>query len=231
MWSSAAPDESWERVSLPHTWNAHDPFDDVPGYYRGPGWYRRMLHLDGALKEKRVFLYFEGANQRAAVYVNGAFAGEHRGGYTAFALDVTKLLKFDGKENENLVAVMVDNSHDPFIPPLSVGYALYGGLYRDAWLIATDPVHLDVTDHASPGVFVSTPAVSRERGDVLVRGTVVNDGGSAKRLRIVNTVTDAAGAHVTRSSASLVVTAGAKAEFRQTLPTVRAPHLWSPSDP
>lgn len=230
-WVRTVSDEGWESVSLPHTWNAHDPFDDVESYRRGVGWYRRTLRLDDALKEKRVFLYFEGANQRANVYVNGAFAGEHKGGYSGFAMDVTRLLTFDGKENENSVAVMVDNSHDPFIPPLSVGFALYGGLYRDAWLIATDPVHLEVTDHASPGVFVSTPRVSHGRGEVAVRGVVVNDAQAAKRLRVMNTVTDAAGARVAQATSALVVAAGAKAEFRQTLPAVRAPRLWSPADP
>jgi beta-galactosidase len=183
------------------------------------------------MKGKRLFLHFEGANQRAQVYVNGAFAGEHKGGYSGFAVDATRLLTFDGRGNANVVAVMVDNGHDPFIPPLSVGFALYGGLYRDAWLIATNPVHLEVTDHASPGVFVSTPHVSRERGEVAVRGVVVNDARVAARLRVVNTVTDAAGARVAQATAALAVSAGAKAEFRQTLAPVRAPRLWSPTDP
>ncbi|HEU4632282.1 MAG TPA: glycoside hydrolase family 2 TIM barrel-domain containing protein [Gemmatimonadaceae bacterium] len=230
-WYPTTSDATWEHVSLPHTWNAHDPFDEVAGYRRGPSWYRRTLRLDDTLQGKRLFLYFEGANQRADVYVNGAFAGEHRGGYTAFAVDVTRLVQFDDEGNENLVAVMVDNAHDPLVPPLSVGYALYGGLYRDVWLVATDPVHLAVTDHAAPGVVVTTPELSRERGTVAVRGTVVNDAGTPKRLRVVNVLTDAAGARVAQASATLDVAAGARAEFRQTLPPVPAPHLWSPADP
>jgi beta-galactosidase len=230
-WSPKVSDAGWETVSVPHTWNAHDPFDDVESYRRGIGWYRRTLALDDGLKGKRVFLYFEGANQRADVYVNGAYAGEHRGGYTAFAMDVTRFLKFDGKGNENLLAVQVDNRQDPFIAPLSVGFALYGGLYRDVWLVATDPVHLDVTDHASPGVFITTPGVSRESGPVAVRGTVVNDGTATRRLRVVNTVTDAAGARVAQGSSSLDVAAGARGEFRQDLPAIARPHLWSPDDP
>ncbi|MBV9772464.1 MAG: glycoside hydrolase family 2 protein, partial [Gemmatimonadetes bacterium] len=227
-WSPTVSDAAWQDVSLPHTWNAADPFDDVPSYRRGVGWYRRPLRLDPALKGKRVFLYFEGANQRADVYVNGAFVGEHRGGYTAFSVDATRFLRFDGTD---LVAVQVDNSHDPFIAPLSVGYALYGGIYRDVWVVATDPVHLDVTDHASSGVFVSTPSVSRERGEVAVRGTVVNDGAAAVRLRVVSTVTDAAGGQVARGTSALALAAGARGEFRQALPPVRTPRLWSPDDP
>ena len=230
-WSRTFDDARWQSVSLPHTWNADDPFDDVPGYRRGVGWYRRTFRIDSSLAGKRVFLYFEGANQRADVYVNGAFAGEHKGGYTAFAFDVTQLLHFDRAGNENVVAVMVDNSHDPFVPPLSVGYALYGGLYRDVWLIATDPVHFDVTDHASPGVFVTTPVVSRELGEVAVRGALVNDSRTARRLRVVSTIIDAAGASVAQGTVSVLAPEGVRTTFHHALPALRNPRLWSPVDP
>ncbi|MEO5904692.1 MAG: sugar-binding domain-containing protein, partial [Gemmatimonadaceae bacterium] len=132
----AMPDNDWQKVTLPHTWNVSDPFDDVPSYRRGIGWYRKWLDVPASLRGKKVFLHFEGVNQIADVYVNGAFVGEHKGGYTAFTVDITNQLKSDGAKN--LIAVQVDNSHSPFIQPLSVGYALYGGIYRDVWLIATD---------------------------------------------------------------------------------------------
>jgi beta-galactosidase len=225
------PDDAWTPVSLPHTWNARDPFDDVPSYRRGIGWYRKHLRLDEGLKGKRLFLTFEGANQVADVYVNGAFAGEHRGGYTAFTVDVTKLVRFDGKGNENVIAVQVNNAHDPFIPPLSVGYALYGGIYRDVWLIATDSVHVSLADHGGPGVYVSTPEVTSERGTVAVRGTIANDGSSARQLRVVSTVLDATGAAVAQGATSVPASAGSESEWSQTLPVIRAPHLWSPDDP
>ena len=225
------PDDAWQPVSLPHTWNVHDPFDDVPGYRRGIGWYRKHLHLADNLKGKRLFLAFEGANQVADVYVNGAFAGRHRGGYTAFTVDITSLARFDGAGNENVVAVQVNNAHDPFIPPLSVGYALYGGIYRDVWLVATDPVHITLADHGGPGVYVSTPAVTRDSGTVVVRGAVTNDGTTERQLRIVNTVLDATNTPV--AQAALVVTAAGagEASWSQTLPVIHAPHLWSPETP
>ncbi|MBW3553173.1 MAG: beta galactosidase jelly roll domain-containing protein, partial [Gemmatimonadetes bacterium] len=218
----------WEPVTVPHTWNAFDPFDDEDSYRRGISWYRRTLDLDESLRGKQLFLYFEGVNQVADVYVNGAFAGHHEGGYTAFAVNITDLLVLD---EENLIAVQVDNSHDPHIPPLSVGFALYGGIYRDVWLIATEPVHVKVTDHASSGVYVSTPEVSRERGEVRVRGTIVNDAADARRVRVLNTVVDARGERVAESSSRLTVPAGGEASFAQNLPPVRDPHLWSPDDP
>ena len=122
------------------------------------GWYRRRLTLPAELRGRRLFLYFEGANQVADVYVNGRRAGRHVGGYTAFSFDVTDLARFDAP---NVIAVRVDNSHDQAIPPLNADFTFYGGIYRDVWLIATDPVHITVTDHASPGIYVDTPAISR----------------------------------------------------------------------
>lgn len=225
------PDVDWERVTLPHTWNVTDPFDDSPSYRRGVGWYRKRLVLDEKLRGKRINLHFEGVNQVAHVFVNGAFVGEHKGGYSAFTIDVTREVKFGAGANENVIAVQVDNSHSPFIAPLSVGFALYGGIYRDVWLVATDVIHIDTSDHGSGGVFISTPGVTAASGVVHVRGVVVNESKSAQSLRIVNTLTDARGVRVAEQSATVAVGTGAEARWDQTLPAVRRPHLWSPSDP
>ena len=43
----AYDDSWWEPIYLPHTWNAQDGCDDVPGYFRGIGWYRKHFQLDG----------------------------------------------------------------------------------------------------------------------------------------------------------------------------------------
>ncbi|MDQ2667554.1 MAG: beta-galactosidase, partial [Gemmatimonadota bacterium] len=221
-------DDGWERVSIPHTWNASDPFDDTPSYRRGIGWYRKHLSLGEELRGKRVFLHFEGVNQVADVYVNNAFAGRHKGGYTAFTVDVTKFLKL-GAGADNLVAVQVNNAHDPFIPPLSVGFALYGGIYRDVWLVATDAVHLSMAD-GSDGVRVTTDTVSREMGVVSVEGTVQNDGASSLRIEMVSTILDASGKKVAEQRTASEVALGST-RLKLTFPAVSAPHLWSPDDP
>lgn len=226
----ATPDDTWERVSVPHTWNASDPFDDQPGYRRGIGWYRKRLSLDEGLRGKRIALHFEGVNQVADVYVNNAFAGRHSGGYTAFTMDVTKFVTF-GAAGDNIVAVQVDNSHSPFIPPLSVGYALYGGIYRDVWVVATDPMHFAMNDYGSSGITITTPAVTRERGTIAVRGAVTNDGVAARQLEIVSTVLDASGRTVAERRTPVAPASGMTVAWEQSLPDVHAPHLWSPDDP
>jgi beta-galactosidase len=225
------PDSDWEKVSLPHTWNASDPFDDAPSYRRGIGWYRKWLNVPVSMKGKKVYLQFEGANQVADVYVNGAFVGEHKGGYTAFTVDVTKALTFDGGSNPNLIAVQVDNSHSPFIPPLSVGYALYGGIYRDVWLVATDSIHVAMTDAGSSGMQVSAVNVSAASADVRVALWVRNESSSKKALRVVSKVIDAKGVVVATLGSTTDVDPGDELESQLGISAIRNPHLWSPDDP
>ena len=221
-------DAGWEQVTLPHTWNQKDPFDDVPGYRRGLAWYRRYLSLDSSYAGKQLFLQFEGVNQVADVYVNGAFAGRHEGGYTGFTFDVTRWLKVGER---NLVAVQVNSAHDPFIAPLAIGYALYGGIYRDVWLVATKPVHIALDDHGSNGTTVTTPFVRADSARTRVQCTVVNDGATPRTVRIVSTVTDAAGRTVATVSSDASIPARSRQLVAQELPTFRTPHLWSPDDP
>lgn len=224
-------DSAWKTVELPHTWNTEDPFDDQPGYRRGPSWYRRTLHLGPQLAGKRLFLHFEGAHQFAQVFVNGRPAGQHKGGYTAFTFEITDLVEFNDAGAAAVLAVRVDNSHDTSIPPLAIGYAFYGGIYRDVWLIATDPLHFDLLDHGSPGIYVDTPDVSAQSGTVRVRGAVLNQSGEVRDLRVVTMVLDADNRPVTRVETPLAVAAGGRAEFEQLSDPVNSPHLWSPDDP
>jgi beta-galactosidase len=216
-------DSAWQSVNLPHTWNAIDAFDKTATYRRGIGWYRKRLVLDSALRGKRLFLYFEGANQVADVFVNGRHAGQHIGGYTAFVFEITDLVTFD---RQNVVAVRVDNSHNPDIPPLNADFTFYGGIYRDVWLLATSPIHVAVADHASSGVFLSTQA-----GVVRISGTVVNQSDHDASLRVVNRVTDATGAVVTSIASGVRLRAGASSSFAQRSPPIEHPRLWSPATP
>lgn len=55
--------------------------------------------------QERVFLHFGAVSNRARVFVNGMFVGEHRGGYTPFAFEITKVLK----EGQNCLEVQVRN--------------------------------------------------------------------------------------------------------------------------
>jgi beta-galactosidase len=113
-------DSSWAAVSLPHTYNDVDTFDDwsLPGHrgeqnqWSGRTWYRKTFRLPAAYKGKRVFIEFQGARQVAEVYLNGHLLGTSKTGFTPFGFDLTPYLNFG---QSNVMAVMCDNrfAHDP----------------------------------------------------------------------------------------------------------------------
>lgn len=221
-------DELWDTISIPHTWNAEDPFDDSESYNRGISWYRKSIVLADDYNSKKVYIHFEGANQIVDVFMNGAFVGNHKGGYTAFTMDVTKFLK---PGQENMLAVKVDNSYSTVVPPLSVGYGLYGGIYRDVWLIATNRVHFSMTNYGSKGVFISTPEVSKATATVLVKGTVINEADEVAEVKVKQTIYDAEGKQIAESITAKSLQAGEEFAFSADVMNVKKPALWSPETP
>jgi beta-galactosidase len=224
-------DSKWTTVNIPHTWNAKDPFDDDETSRRGVSWYRKKLKLDQSFKNKRVYLNFEGVGQVADVYVNGIFAGQHKGAYTAFTLDITKLVKIEDTVTENVIAVQVSNAQNDFLPPLSIGYAYYGGIYRDVWLVATSNLHFDLSDYGSSGVFVSTPQVAKDKATVSVKANLTNNGITSQQVQLLQMLYDKQGNEVARDVVKISLAAGATAVVQSKDLKVSHPHLWSPEDP
>src|SRR5262245_34732466 len=221
------PDPDWERVTLPHTWNAKDAFTKVASFREGDGWYRRRVTLDPALRGRRLTLLCEAANQVADVYWNGVPVGHHAGGYTAFAFDVTAPARVGG---QNVLAIRVNNAIGP-IPPLIADYDFYGGLYRDVWLIASGDVHFSRLDHAAPGAWAEATDVSESSATVHVRGRLANAASRAARVEVVARVRDAGRPGVLKLRIELDLPAGADTTFELPSGTLREPRLWSPDSP
>ncbi len=95
-----------EPVTLPHTWNAIDGQDGGNDYYRGTCCYTTVLP-DIVLPENgRAVLQFDAVAMTAEVYLNEQKLAEHKGGYSAFCVDITDALR----NGSNLLRVNVDNS-------------------------------------------------------------------------------------------------------------------------
>ena len=222
-WRPAYDDSRWEPVFLPHTSNAHDGCDDMPGYFRGIGWYRKRFQLDGALAGKRVFLEFEGVNQVSEFWVNGVRVGEHQGGYTSFEFDVTAHVRFG--TDANVLTVKVDNLYNPNIAPtVKTDLTYYGGIYRDVWLRVSEPVYL--TD-----VYWRTPRVSESEAAVEVYATVVNTTGQGAGWQLAQKILDPAERVVAESAAPVDAPAGGRRENIQRALRIVNPGLWSPDSP
>ncbi|MDE6626660.1 MAG: glycoside hydrolase family 2 protein [Lachnospiraceae bacterium] len=143
---------SAENVRLPHTCKELPLHCIDPDDYQMLCGYRRTLEIPEKLRNKRLFLQFDGAAHIAVVYVNGKELAHHRCGYTMFRVEISGAVEF-GKSNT--VAVKLDTSENPEIPPFGfvVDYLTYGGLYREAWLDVRESGH--ITD-----IFVTTPTLN-----------------------------------------------------------------------
>lgn len=143
--------EDWEIVCLPHTWNAEDGQDGGANYYRGAGWYATELESPQREQTDRVYLEFDGANSVTTVYLNGDKVAYHEGGYSRFRVDITDFLK----EEDNLLAVCVDNSERTNVYPQTADFTFYGGLYRDVNLIVAPKTHFELDYWGADGLTVS----------------------------------------------------------------------------
>lgn len=158
-----------QQVELPHTWNAKDAQDNEKkegqayNYKRGKGIYTRTLAIPSSWKgKKRVFIRFEAASQTASVYLNDKFVGEHKGAFTAFCLELTDDINYGG---ENILKVEVDNRWRADLAPISGGFAIIGGLYRQAELLVTDALCINPLYYGSKGIFIDT----KNNGEVKIR--------------------------------------------------------------
>jgi beta-galactosidase len=150
-------------VNLPHTWNTIDFMSDE-GYYRGYGSYSKDLDIPADYKGKRLFLKFDGASSVTNVFFNSNFIGEHKGAYNSFTYEITDFVNYGGK---NSISVICDNSVRLDVAPQGGDFNVYGGLYRDVWLIVNDDdACISSLYYGSAGVFVNQLFVSEKRAEL-----------------------------------------------------------------
>ncbi len=221
--ASAFDDSGWRSVDLPHDWSIEGPYDqNAPtggrgGYLpTGIGWYRRTFTLPADSRGRRVCIEFDGAYENSDVWINGHHLGSRPYGYISFQYDLTPHLV----QGENVVAVRVDNSHQP-----NTRWYSGSGIYRHVWLTVTDPLHV-----GHWGTYVTALEADTGVATVAVRTRIVNDGRAERRGRLDLAVLDASGREVARAEVPFVLAAGTGTDLAHRL-TVSAPALWSLDTP
>ncbi|MBQ3882282.1 MAG: beta-glucuronidase [Bacteroidales bacterium] len=123
-------------MTIPSDWNTKD---EKLFFYEGTVWFKKSFNFTPK-PGRRTLLYFGAVNYEAHVWVNGKKAGYHKGGFTAFNMDVTDLLK----DGENFVIVKVDNKrHAEDVPTQIFDWWNYGGITRDVMLVDVSPVYVE----------------------------------------------------------------------------------------
>ena len=117
-------------LAVPGDWNSQR---DQLFFYEGTIWYKKSFDYS-LVKDRRLFLYFGGANYNAIVYLNGEKLGEHTGGFTPFDFEITGKVK----EKNNFIVVKVDNKRSrEAVPTVNTDWWNYGGITRRVMLIET----------------------------------------------------------------------------------------------
>lgn len=214
-------DADWPAVSIPHCWGWQEAQQGKP-YYRGPGWYRRGLNFTPDTG-KRYFLQFGAASTVADVYLNGKFLGAHRGGFGAFAFEITTNLAANGT---NLLAVRVSNAKEPDVAPLDGDFSVYGGLYRPVQLLVTGEADFTPLDHGSPGVAWLQTSVSATQAVLDVTAQISNAAQKPRALTLVASVLDANGNRVAGAEENIAPVPGVTAPYFLRV-VVPQPHLWN----
>ena len=147
------------EITLPHTWNI-DAFVGNGTYRQTSASYQRTLFVPAEWKGKRLFLRFKGVQSIADVFINGRHIGDHYGGYTSFAFEITDNVSY-GYNNSLFVAV--SNTYRNDVLPTSVEENVYGGIYRDVELIVTDKTTISPLYYGTDGVMIHQAEVSKER--------------------------------------------------------------------
>lgn len=210
------------HVTLPHTWNT-----DAAGsgyFLETTANYQNDIFIPQEIASKRVFIKFYGVQSVANLFVNGAHVGEHRGGSTAFAFEITNKIRFGA---DNALMMIVSNNCYPDVLPTSTDMNLYGGIYRDVELIITDKTAISPLYLGSDGVLVRQNTVSKEavEGEIEVHLNSAS-GESSCVVAVDITAPDGRNVFSRRQKARIDGDKPVMVPF-----TVENPDLWSLSNP
>ncbi|MCU7550086.1 DUF4982 domain-containing protein [Chitinophagaceae bacterium LB-8] len=223
-------DNSWESINIPHDWAIKGPFykgqDAIVGGgmgrlpVHGVAWYRKKINIPVADKGKSIFLEVEGAMSYAMVWLNGKLVGGWPYGYNSWQLDLTPYI-IPGAANQ--LAIRLDN------PNNSSRWYPGGGIYRNIWLIKTNPVHV-----AQWGTFVITRKVSKASATIDFKVTVDNNANTAGNFDVSTEIylLDANGQKVGKPVGKLTPIKGRiMAQSSKVVSgsiTISKPKLWGP---
>ncbi|MBA3416116.1 MAG: glycoside hydrolase family 2 [Chloroflexia bacterium] len=113
-------------------------------------WYRRRFEPPPLAAGERLMLRFGAVDDKATVWVDGCYAGEHEGGYTPFGFDVTDLLRPEGPHE--VVVRAEDDPQDLAKPrgkqdwlrrPHSIWYPRTTGIWQTVWLEKLPPYWIE----------------------------------------------------------------------------------------
>lgn len=180
-------------------------------------WYHTTFNAGDLKKGEKLHLNFGAVDWETTVYINGKVAGGHKGGFTAFSVDVTPYLS-SGKQ-DLLIRVWdpTDSGTQPrgkqLQDPQGIWYTPVTGIWQTVWLEKTSEDYIDLVkttpdlDNSRVNLEIQTSPLTR---DLKLKVIALKDNEE------VNTVTKSLSAANTKTGISL---------------DIPDPELWSPDHP
>ena len=142
--ATTVSDAGWTNILVPANWEIEG--FSIPTYQertgnpsKDIGLYRRWVDIPANFANQTVLWHFDGAYDGAEVFVNGQRCGYHESGFTAFNIDITKAIK---PGQRNLMAVRLYKLTSSAALDHGDFWCL-GGIYRETYLVALPPLHVD----------------------------------------------------------------------------------------
>ena len=225
---SGFDDSQWRLLNLPHDWGIEGPFkQEYPGEtgklpWWGVAWYRKHLEVPASDQGKKIYLAVDGAMAYATVWLNGQFVGGWPYGYASWQVDLTPYIKFGA---DNVIAIRLDN------PANSSRWYPGGGIYRNVWLVKTEPVHV-----AHWGTYVTTPEAGPKSATVKIQVKLDNDSNAGAIATVKNEIFELDANGAKGKSVASLTTDGVKIPAHQSQTTegqitFKNPRLWSIEKP
>ncbi|AWM32244.1 sugar-binding domain-containing protein [Hymenobacter nivis] len=218
----SAADKGWRALSLPHDWSIEGPYSQqwasatayLPG---GVGWYRKTFAVPAGFRSKQVFIYFDGVYKNSEVWLNGHFLGKRPSGFASFQYELTPYLHTTGP---NVLAVKANHSE-----VADSRWYTGSGIYRNVYLLATAPVHIQPW-----GVGFTTPQVSASAATGRVSVAFANASTKAITVLVTSTLIDSTGQAVASAQQTVPTRPGANGTASLTF-QIKQPALWSAAHP
>ena len=146
-------------------------------------WYQTSFTVPEHSGSEKIHLNFGAVDWEATVFINGKKAGEHRGGFTPFSLDITPYLK---KDRQTLTVKVWDPTDAGTQPrgkqvadPRGIWYTPVTGIWQTVWLEKTAEDHITSvknTPHIDDALLRSEIAISGLSHDGVLKITAFSKG-------------------------------------------------------
>lgn len=195
-------------VNVQYPWDGREEIapGEIPSVYNPVGSYVRYIDIPEQMKNKKLFISFQGVESGFALWMNGSYVGYSEDTFTPSEFDLTPFVK----EGTNKLAVQVFKwTSSSWLEDQD--FYRFSGIFRDVYLYTTPDTH--VSD-----LFIKT-LLDDEYKNAVLEGTFTCSGNG--RLEITLSKDD-----VVVAAKTIAISEDTKVEI-----PVEAPALWSAEQP